>query len=90
MAVSSSYLIDLNNFLQSNNVKLIVWPIRTDAEISSLLEQNNISYISPEITYDRSLVYEYDSHPNEKGHEIISSALYPKIERKLAEFNVIK
>jgi hypothetical protein len=90
LQISIKLLSDLSISLKNNNITLIVWPFFLDQGIAKLLKENEIPFIVTDRKLNKSMIYRYDGHPNELGHEKIARLLYPKLLERLKELNFIK
>jgi len=90
LQTSIKLLSDLNTSLKNNNITLIVWPFNIDQGIEKLLKENRILFVDLNISFQKSMIYKHDEHPNEMGHIEIARSLYPKLREKLEELNLIK
>lgn len=79
-ATSLDLLIELNDTLAINNIKLIVFTFTKYGEIGKLFDQNNIDYISLDIPFENSMFHKHDGHPNKKGQNMIARYLYNKLQ----------
>ncbi len=81
-------------FLLKSN-KNIDWDLdKPDRLVKELSEDNSVEFISMKSVYDsfikktgKDVVFGYDGHLNEEGHELVAKILYPEIKYYLLQQN---